>query len=230
MPLVVTDDDVSGTFTFLRALAEHGVSADLTAEKSAKPGSTTSSRSARSCGGAATGIRPSTRHGSTSSAGLPPRCPARSHNGTTVAEQIGAQIFIDGWAIVAPGNPSLPRGWPKRPAGESRRRSDLCGQAFGRDGGRAFRSTESTICSTPGCRSSRRFTYRAAGHRRARLASGLTDWRDAQKIEDQYGYDKFPGNCHVVPNHALIISACSIRAAISAGADDRQHGRLGYRL
>ena len=32
------------------------------------------------------------------------------------------------------------------------------------------------------------------------------DWRDArQKIEEQYGYDKFPGNCHVVPNHALII-------------------------
>jgi hypothetical protein len=34
------------------------------------------------------------------------------------------------------------------------------------------------------------------------------DWRDArQKIEDQYGYDKFPGACHVVPNHALIILA-----------------------
>ena len=28
-------------------------------------------------------------------------------NGTTVAEQIGAQIFIDGWALVAPGQPEL---------------------------------------------------------------------------------------------------------------------------
>src|SRR6202000_959568 len=28
-------------------------------------------------------------------------------NGQAVAEQIGAQIFIDGWAIVAPGNPDL---------------------------------------------------------------------------------------------------------------------------
>ena len=26
-------------------------------------------------------------------------------NGRTVAEQIGAQIFIDGWAMVSPGNP-----------------------------------------------------------------------------------------------------------------------------
>jgi ADP-ribosylglycohydrolase len=39
-------------------------------------------------------------------------------------------------------------------------------------------------------------------------SSELPDWRDArQKIEDRYGYDKFPGNCHVVPNHALIILA-----------------------
>ena len=28
-------------------------------------------------------------------------------NGKTVAEQIGAQIFIDGWALVSPGNPGL---------------------------------------------------------------------------------------------------------------------------
>src|SRR5271166_6398778 len=31
-PLVVTDDDVSGTFTFVRALAEHGVKPDISAE------------------------------------------------------------------------------------------------------------------------------------------------------------------------------------------------------
>ena len=31
------------------------------------------------------------------------------------------------------------------------------------------------------------------------------DWRQArQKIAAQYGYDKYLGNCHVVPNHALI--------------------------
>ncbi|KAJ2967348.1 hypothetical protein NQ176_g9701 [Zarea fungicola] len=31
-PMVVTDDDVSGTFVFIRALAEHGISPDLAAE------------------------------------------------------------------------------------------------------------------------------------------------------------------------------------------------------
>ncbi len=34
------------------------------------------------------------------------------------------------------------------------------------------------------------------------------DWRDARReIETHYGYDKYPGNCHVVPNHALMIMA-----------------------
>ena len=34
------------------------------------------------------------------------------------------------------------------------------------------------------------------------------DWRETRKqIEAKYGYDKFPGNCHVVPNHALMVMA-----------------------
>ena len=39
-------------------------------------------------------------------------------------------------------------------------------------------------------------------------SSGNLDWEQARtKIEDKYGYAKFPGNCHIVPNHALIILA-----------------------
>ncbi|MEM6889770.1 MAG: ADP-ribosylglycohydrolase family protein, partial [Pseudomonadota bacterium] len=39
-------------------------------------------------------------------------------------------------------------------------------------------------------------------------ASASNDWTQTrQKIEDNYGYDKYPGNCHVVPNHALMVMA-----------------------
>ena len=32
------------------------------------------------------------------------------------------------------------------------------------------------------------------------------NWRlTRQRIEKKYGYDKFPGNCHIIPNHAIII-------------------------
>ncbi len=62
-PLVVTDDDVAGTFTFIRALEDYGISPISAPRRSARPGSTTSSSSARSCGGAAMATRPSTPPG-----------------------------------------------------------------------------------------------------------------------------------------------------------------------
>ena len=56
---------------------------------------------------------------------------------------------------------------------------------------------------------SRGLPDRAADRRHPRLARGnIPDWHDTrQKIEDNYGYDKYPGNCHVVPNHALMVMA-----------------------
>ena len=40
-------------------------------------------------------------------------------NGKVVAEQIGAQIFIDGWAMVAPGDPALAADLARRAASVS---------------------------------------------------------------------------------------------------------------
>jgi ADP-ribosylglycohydrolase len=68
-PLVVTDDDVTGTFTFLRALEDEGYPGDLSP---ARIGDTwlnyTISSGAPSSGGAASATPPSTRPTSGSSA------------------------------------------------------------------------------------------------------------------------------------------------------------------
>ena len=64
------------------------------------------------------------------------------------------------------------------------------------------------------------------------------DWYDTRrKIGEQYGYDKFPGACHMVPNHALIILALlhgngdfrrSLMIANTAGWDtDCNAGNVG---
>src|ERR1700730_8559926 len=107
-PLVVTDDDISGTFTFLRALAEHGVKADLSAEEIGKTwlNSIVEQLSILWWGGNGN----STEH--TAWLNLKrgvaaPRSGSIAVNGQTVSEQIGARIFIDGWALVAPGKPRL---------------------------------------------------------------------------------------------------------------------------
>src|SRR5919197_748964 len=48
-----------------------------------------------------------------------PRSGSSALNGKVVAEQIGAQIFIDGWAMVAPGDPELAADLARRAASVS---------------------------------------------------------------------------------------------------------------
>src|SRR5436853_2148737 len=106
VPLIVTDDDISGTFTFLRALPDYGNSRDLTPEQIGQTwlNYIVEGRTILWWGG----LGNSTEHTAylRLKAGIPaPRSGSITLNGKTVAEQIGAQIFIDGWAMVSPGNP-----------------------------------------------------------------------------------------------------------------------------
>jgi len=108
VPLIVTDDDISGTFTFLRALPNYGNSHDLTP---AQIGETwlnyiIERRTILWWGGRGN----STEHTAflNLKEGIPaPRSGSIGQNSKVVAEQIGAQIFVDGWGMVAPGDPEL---------------------------------------------------------------------------------------------------------------------------
>src|ERR671939_1513980 len=108
VPLIVTDDDISGTFTFLRALPDYGNSRDLTPEQIGRTwlNYIVDGRTTLWWGG----LGNSTEHTAylRLKDGIPaPRSGSSALNGKVVAEQIGAQIFIDGWAMVAPGDPEL---------------------------------------------------------------------------------------------------------------------------
>src|SRR5258708_15960923 len=118
--LVVTDDDISGTFAFPRALADHDFPRCLTSQQI---GNTwlnyiVEDRSVLWWGG----IGNSTEHTAylRLKSGIPaPRSGSMELNGKTVAEQIGAQIFIDGWAMVSPGNPEQAVYLPEQAASVS---------------------------------------------------------------------------------------------------------------
>ena len=106
--LIVTDDDISGTFTFLRALPDYNNSLDLTPDQIGQTwlNYIIEDRTVLWWGG----LGNSTEHtaylrlkdGITA-----PRSGSMALNGKVVSEQIGAQIFIEGWGLVAPGNPTL---------------------------------------------------------------------------------------------------------------------------
>ncbi|KKC31748.1 ADP-ribosylglycohydrolase family protein [Devosia psychrophila] len=210
-PLVVTDDDVAGTFTFVRALEDYGISTDLSAENIGKAwlNYIVEERAILWWGGSGN----STEHTAwlNLKKGISaPHSGSIATNGSTVAEQIGAQIFIDGWAMVAPGQPAVAAKLAEQAGkvshdGESVHAAVLWAameaEAFTSsdinhliDTGLSFIPDESLI--------TRLIADVRAWHKQN------PDWRDTrQKIEDQYGYDKYPGNCHVVPNHALMIMA-----------------------
>jgi len=106
--LVVTDDDIAGTFAFPRALADNDYPQHLTAEQVGQAwlNYVVEEKSIFWWGG----IGSSTEHTAflRLKSGIPaPRSGSIELNGRTVAEQIGAQIFIDGWGMVAPGDPQL---------------------------------------------------------------------------------------------------------------------------
>ncbi len=224
VPLVVTDDDLSGTFTFLRALEDYDASRDLTP---AQIGQTwlnyiIERRTILWWGG----MGNSTEHTAylRLKSGVPaPQSGSIARNGKVVAEQIGAQIFIDGWAMVAPGDPQLAADLARRAASVSHDGEAIFGaQVIAAMEAQAF--TESNLDRLLDCGLSfiphDSVIYRMISDIRAWHAAE-PDWRvTRQRIAANYGYDKYGGNCHIVPNHGLIIHA------LLHGEDDFQRSLM----
>lgn len=212
VPLIVTDDDISGTFTFLRALPDYDNSRDLTP---AQIGQTwlnyiIERRTILWWGG----LGNSTEHTAylrLKNGVRAPRSGSIAMNGKVVAEQIGAQIFIDGWAMVAPGDPELAADLARRAASVSHDGEAIHGaQVLAAMESQAFvesdidRLIDTGLSVIP----ADSLIYRMIGEIRAWHAQAPNDWRATrERIAAHYGYDKYGGNCHMVPNHALIIHA-----------------------
>ena len=209
VPLVVADDDISGTFTFVRAIPDHGGTRDLTPQQIGLTwlNYIVENRSILWWGG----LGNSTEHTAflRLKTGIPaPKSGAIETNGKTVAEQIGAQIFIDGWALVCPGNPELAIELARKAASVSHDGEAIyAAQLIAAMEAQAFTESRIDRLIETG------LSFLPPDSLISRLVSDLRNWstkdRDwrgtRERIEQTYGYDKFPGNCHVIPNHAIVI-------------------------
>jgi len=210
-PLVVTDDDVAGTFTFVRALQDYGIRPDLSAEEIGKAwlNYIVEERAILWWGGNGN----STEHTAwlNLKKGVPaPASGSIATNGQAVAEQIGAQIFIDGWAMVAPNQPELAAKLAEQAGKVSHDgESVYAAMLWAAMEAEAFGSADIDHLLDTGLAQIPRDSLIAKLIAEVRAwHKAHPDWRDTrQKIQDHYGYDKYPGNCHVVPNHALMIMA-----------------------
>lgn len=207
-PLIVTDDDISGTFTFLRALVEHGARPDLSSREIGQTwlNQIAEGRHILWWGG----IGLSAEH--TAYLRLldgieAPRSGSTALNGTGVSEEIGAQIFIDGWALVAPGNPDL----AVRLATEAARVSHD-GEAV--HGARVVAALVSQAFVEYDLNKliDKAVSYIPPESEIARLIADLRrwrtetdDWREGlRRLVESYGYARYGTNCPMVSNHGVI--------------------------
>ena len=209
MPICVTDDDITGTFTFLRALRDFNYDKNITAKQIGQTwlNNLIEDRTILWWGGKGNSTE-DTAYQNLKQGIHAPESGSIAMNGKTVAEQIGAQIFIDGWALVSPGNPEQAVRLAKEAGSVSHDGEAVYGaQVIAAMESLAF--IEKDIGKI--IDESKRFIPQDSTI--FKLISDIQDWSGGnidweqarEKIAGKYGYDKYLGNCHMVPNHALII-------------------------
>jgi len=204
------DDDTNGPVYFIRALRDYGL--DATAEDVGKTWLNYAAEEHGMYWWGGFGV--STEHTAYKNlkAGISaPRSGSIAQNGTTVAEQIGGQIFIDSWGWVNPGN-------PQRAADMSARAASVAHDGDGLNGAR--------FCAAAIARAFDAKTFDeviAAGlaaipadSTYAKVARAVLDfhqrhnddWRACREmLEAEWGYDRYPGVCHIIPNAGVTVMA-----------------------
>ena len=161
-----------------------------------------------------------------------------------LSEQIGAQIFIDGWAMACPGDPERAADLARRAASVSHEGEAVyAAQVIAAMEAQAFVEADlGALLDTGAVAHPARQRDRAGDRRRARGGTRATATGAglASAIEERYGYHRYRGVCHVVPNHALIILGLlygdgdfdrSLMVVNTAGWDtDCNSGNLGCLL
>lgn len=138
-----------------------------------------------------------------------PQSGSIQQNGHAVAEQIGGQIFIDTWGLVTPGNPDLAAILAERAASVTHDGNGIYGGIF-----IAVCISYSFIETDIEKIIAKALSYIPKDSEYARVVRQVTeyfhknpdDWHQCFRyIYDNYGYDKYPGNCHIIPNSAVMI-------------------------
>lgn len=140
-----------------------------------------------------------------------PRSGSIEQNGYTTAEQIGGQIFIDSWGLVTPGNPDLAAKYAKEAASVTHDGNGIYGGIFVAVC-ISYAFVEKNIHKII----EKGLSYIPQDCEYTRVVKAVMsfyekypdDWRSCfDYIYQNFGYDKYPGNCHIIPNIAVMILA-----------------------
>ncbi len=145
-------------------------------------------------------------------AGIPaPMSGSIKMNGAALAEQIGGQIFSDIWGLVAPNNPLLAADLATRAASVSHDGDGINGSIF-----IAVLVSLAFSESNPQRLLEKAMAFIPPKSEYARVVTAVRefhtqnpdDWRNAYRfIAENFGYERYPGEVHIIPNTGLIVMA-----------------------
>lgn len=221
------DDDANGPVYFIRPLIDGDPREPLTAEAVGKAWLDYAREGKGMFWWGGYGV--STEHTAylNLKAGIPaPESGSIERNGATVAEQIGGQIFIDTWGLVWPGRPAEAASYAATAASVSHDGDGINGARFiaaciaaafdaapraeGAPASAARAVLEAGLAQVPaGSRYDAVVRAVAAFH-----DSNPLDWRACQEyLLAEWGYDRYPGLCHMIPNAGV----CALALLYGAG-------------
>lgn len=132
-------------------------------------------------------------------------------NGKTISEQIGGQIFIDTWGLIWPGKPEKATEYARIAASVSHDGEGLNGAMF-----MAACIADAFENSNPEHWIECALSFIPEDSLYYAVAMAVWDfykenpqnWRACRlMLEQNWGYDKYPGNCHIIPNAGACVLA-----------------------
>lgn len=225
LPLIVADDDISGTFAFFRAMEDNEYHKMLTAEEI---GNTwlnyiIENRSILWWGGLGNSTEHTAylnlKHGISA-----PKSGAIEKNGPVLAQQIGAQIFMDAYAMMCPGDPEYANYLVRTCASVSHDGIAVDAAGFlGAMEAAAFDEKNLDKLFDDNFRFVQTEEIKNLVHDVRNICIREKEWRKVRNVlNEKYGYHIYPGPCHMVPNHAMVLAAL-----LCAGDDFAESIKIG---
>lgn len=140
---------------------------------------------------------------------MPPFSGSYKVNGKTIAEQIGGQIFSDCWGYVSLGKPERAKELAKIASSATHDLSGIEGGIF------------VAVCISLAYKYKdiytvieKAMTYLNPELEYYKVLKDIRDFYDKDKdfehcfkyIRDNYGYDRYPGVCHIIPNSCVMLA------------------------
>jgi ADP-ribosylglycohydrolase len=206
------DDDANGPYYFLRALYDDAKDRDITPNDVARAWLNYTREGIGMFWWGGYGV--STEHTAyiNLKKGIPaPQSGSIQQNGKIIAEQIGGQIFIDTWGLVNPCNPKKAADFGEAAARVSHDGEGVFGARFFCAAiSKAFETNDINEIIEAGLgQIPEHSTY-------AQVARAVLDFHKhhpddfracRDMLERDWGYDKYKGVCHIIPNAGVCILA-----------------------